>query len=260
MRHLEELEGLNKVFLEPSLLLAEQPQLSQPFLTAEVFHPSDHFCGLLWHHSNRSMSTVLSALELDTGLPGESHQSGAEGQNLLHRTAGHSTGVAAQDMVAFWAVRAVCCVMSSFSSTSTPKSFLAQLLSISSSPSLCWYWKLSQPRCSTLLGLFELHEVHTGPLLKFVQVPFEGISSLRWVDRTTQLFVVCKPAQGAFDSPVYVIDEDIKQYFSQYRPLWDTTCHWCPSGHRAIDHYTLDMTTQTIPHPPSSPPIKSESL
>ena len=24
---------------------AEQPQLSQPFLTGEVFHPSDHFCG-----------------------------------------------------------------------------------------------------------------------------------------------------------------------------------------------------------------------
>jgi len=28
-----------------SLLQAEQPQLSQPFLTAEVFHPSHHFCG-----------------------------------------------------------------------------------------------------------------------------------------------------------------------------------------------------------------------
>jgi len=31
--------------MEPPLLQAEQPQLSQPFFTGELFHPSDHFCG-----------------------------------------------------------------------------------------------------------------------------------------------------------------------------------------------------------------------
>jgi len=31
---------------QPSLLQAEQLQPSQPVLTAEVFYPSDHFCGL----------------------------------------------------------------------------------------------------------------------------------------------------------------------------------------------------------------------
>jgi len=50
------LEGCYKICQQPSLLLAEQPQLSQSFLTAEVFHPSDHFCGLLWTCSNRSVS------------------------------------------------------------------------------------------------------------------------------------------------------------------------------------------------------------
>ncbi|KAK4811229.1 hypothetical protein QYF61_022126, partial [Mycteria americana] len=39
------LKGCNKVSLEPSLLQAEQPQLSQPVLIGEVFQPSDHFCG-----------------------------------------------------------------------------------------------------------------------------------------------------------------------------------------------------------------------
>jgi len=29
----------------PSLLQAEQALISQPFLTGEVFHPVDHFCG-----------------------------------------------------------------------------------------------------------------------------------------------------------------------------------------------------------------------
>ncbi|KAK4807117.1 hypothetical protein QYF61_018458 [Mycteria americana] len=39
------LKGRNKVSLEPSLLQAERPQLSQPFFTGEVLQPSDHLRG-----------------------------------------------------------------------------------------------------------------------------------------------------------------------------------------------------------------------
>ncbi|KAK4829865.1 hypothetical protein QYF61_007257 [Mycteria americana] len=81
------------------------------------------------------------------------------------------------------------------------------------------------------LGFVEPHEVHMGPLLKLVQVPLDGIPSLRHVNCTTQLGVTCKLAEGALDPTVYVIDEDIKQYWSQYGPLRDTTCHRSPSGH-----------------------------
>ncbi|XP_027599588.1 E3 ubiquitin-protein ligase makorin-1 isoform X1 [Pipra filicauda] len=42
---LQVLEGRNKVTPEPSLLQAEQPQLSEPFLIGEVFHPSNHLHG-----------------------------------------------------------------------------------------------------------------------------------------------------------------------------------------------------------------------
>lgn len=41
----EVLKGRRKVSAEPSLLQAEQGQLSQPFVTGEVFHPSDGVCG-----------------------------------------------------------------------------------------------------------------------------------------------------------------------------------------------------------------------
>jgi len=75
------------------------------------------------------------------------------------------------------------------------------------------------------LVLIEPHELHTGSFLKLVQVPLDGIPSLRHVDRTTQLGVICKLTEGALDSTVYVIDEDIKQYWSQNGPLKDTTCH-----------------------------------
>ncbi|KAK4818643.1 hypothetical protein QYF61_016614 [Mycteria americana] len=53
---LEVLKGHDKVSLEPSLLQAEHPQLSQPVFIGEVLQPSDHFCGLLWTCSNSSMS------------------------------------------------------------------------------------------------------------------------------------------------------------------------------------------------------------
>ena len=53
------------------------------------------------------------------------------------------------------------------------------------------------------LGHVELHEVRTGPPLK---VPLDGIPSLRHVDCTTQLGVVAKLAEGAFDPTVCVTD------------------------------------------------------
>ena len=38
--------------LESSLLQAEQPPLFQPFLTAEVFQPSDYYCALTVEKTN----------------------------------------------------------------------------------------------------------------------------------------------------------------------------------------------------------------
>ena len=55
-----------------------------------------------------------------------------------------------------------------------------------------------------------------GPLLECVQVPLDGIPFLRCVSCTTRLRVTCKLAEGALDFAVYVIDEDIVQYWSQY--------------------------------------------
>ena len=48
-----------------------------------------------------------------------------------------------------------------------------------------------------VLGLVEPHEVHMGPLLELVQVPLDGILSVRCVNCTTQLCVICKLAEGA---------------------------------------------------------------
>ena len=68
-QELQVLEGHYKVSPEPSVLQAEQPQLFQPFLIAEVFHPSDHFCGPPLDPLQQVHGfPVLRTPELDTGL------------------------------------------------------------------------------------------------------------------------------------------------------------------------------------------------
>lgn len=42
----------------------------------------------------------------------------------------------------------------------------------------------------------ELHEVHSGPLLKPAKAPVDGILSLKQMNSTTQLFVIHKLAEG----------------------------------------------------------------
>ncbi|PKU46696.1 serine-rich hypothetical protein [Limosa lapponica baueri] len=75
------------------------------------------------------------------------------------------------------------------------------------------------------LGFVEPHEVHMGPLLKPVQIPLDGIPCLSCVNHATQLGVICKLSESALNPTVRVIDEDIKQYWSQYGPLRRTTHH-----------------------------------
>jgi len=50
------------------------------------------------------------------------------------------------------------------------------------------------------LGFVEPRKLHTGPFLKLVQVPLDGIPSFWCVNCTTHLGVVCKLAEGALKS------------------------------------------------------------
>ena len=108
--------------------------------------------------------------------------------------------------------------------------FSSGLLSIHSLPSL-YVLGIAPTQVQDLaLGLVEPPEVHMGPLLQLIQVPLDGIPS--WcVSCTTQLGVICNLAEGALNPTVYVTDENIKQYWSQYGPLMHTTCYRSPSGH-----------------------------
>ena len=108
------------------------------------------------------------------------------------------------------------------------------------------------------LVLVELHEVRTGPPLKPVKVPLGGIPSFQCVNRITELGVIGKLGEGAFNPTVQVANKNVKQHQSQYRPLRNTTHHWSTLG--VADSNSLSVTIQPIPCPPSGPSVKSMSL
>jgi len=80
-------------------------------------------------------------------------------------------------------------------------------------------------------GFAELDEVLLGLLLELVWFSLSGILSCRCANFTTQLGVICKLAEGALDSTVDVIDEDIKQHWSYVLTLEGHHSSLSPSGH-----------------------------
>jgi len=187
--------------MQPSLLQAEQPQLSQPFLIGGVFQPPDHLCGpSLDPLQQFHVLLVLGAPELYAEFQVRSHQSRAERQNHLSRPAGHAAEDAAQDTVGLLGCKSTLSAHFQLFTHQYPKvllgratlnPFIPQPVLIAVVASTQFY--------HFALGLVEPHEVCAGPLLKLVQVPLDGIPSFWQFDCTTQLGVICKLAQGALD-------------------------------------------------------------
>ncbi|KAK4806151.1 hypothetical protein QYF61_001078 [Mycteria americana] len=203
----------------------------------EVFQPSDHFRGPpLDPLQQVHVFLVLGTPELEAVLQvGGSHQSRVEGQNHLPRPAGHASFDAAQDTVGLLGCEHTLLAHVQLFVHQYPQVLLCRTALNPFIPQPVWIPGVAPTQVQDLaLGLVEPHEVRTGPRLQPVKVPLDGIPSLRHVNCTTQLGVICKLAEGALNPTVYVIDEDIKQDWSQYGPLRDTTCHRSPSGQKYL--------------------------
>ncbi|KAK4827132.1 hypothetical protein QYF61_014526 [Mycteria americana] len=177
---------------------------------------------------------VLRAPEVDAVLQVGSHQSRAEGQNHLPRPAGHASFDAAQDTVGlpgceYTLPAHVQLFIHQYPPRAAPNPFIPQpVLILGVAPTQVH---------DLAFGLVEPHEVHIGPLLKLVQVPLDGSPSLRHVNCTTQLGVICRLAEGALNHTVYVVDEDIKQI---------------PSPRHLLSE-AIHMPNSSLLHPPSAP-------
>ncbi|KAK4824839.1 hypothetical protein QYF61_020212 [Mycteria americana] len=175
-------------------------------------HPSSHFCGppldLL---QQVHVFPVLRTPELDTVLQVGSHQSGVEGQDHLPQPAGHASFEAAQDTVGFLGCKRTLPARVQLCIHQYLKSFSTGLLSIHSLLSLYLCLGLPQLTRRTLpLALLNF--------MRFTRAYLSSLSRSLWmaslpssvVDRTTQLGVIGKLAEGTFNPTVHVI-KDVKQ-------------------------------------------------
>ncbi|KAF4794471.1 hypothetical protein TURU_101855 [Turdus rufiventris] len=138
---------------------------------------------------------------------------------------------------------------------------MSGLRSIHSPPSLYLWLGIALTQVQDLaLGLVELHEVHTGPPLKPVQVPLNAIPSLLCVNRATQLGVIGELAEDTLGPTVHVTNKDVEQ--PQVPVLTPEEHHLLLLSYLNTEVLTatLSMTIQQIPYLPSGPSIKSLCL
>jgi len=164
--------GCKKVSLEPSLLQAEQPQLSQPFLRGEVLQPLDNFYSPpLDPLQQLHVLLVLRAPELNALLQVGSHQSGVEWQNHFPWPAGHPALDAAQYVFGFLDCK---CTFSAHVQLFNPhysQVLLGTAVLNPFIPKPVVIPGVAPTHVQDLaLGLAEPHEVHAGPLLKLFHV------------------------------------------------------------------------------------------
>lgn len=187
---------------------------------------------------------MLRIPELEAALQVGSHWSRLEGQNHLLQSDDDTAFDAAQDAVS---AIACCGLISSFSPTSTLKSFSTGKLTIPSSPSLYWYRGLSHLGQHFALGLVGLHEIPMGSHFQLVQCPLDSILSFKHISHTTQLEVICRGSYLGPHQSCYATGDDNKPY-------------WCPWVWWPQGNTTLWMRPANQFLFCQSPTIKSMSL
>ncbi|KAK4827796.1 hypothetical protein QYF61_021788 [Mycteria americana] len=153
---------------------------------------------------------MLWASELDAVLQVGFHQSEVEGQNHLPQPAGHASFDAAQDTVGFLGCERTLLAHIQFFIHWYPQVLCRAALNPLIAQPVSMFGIAPTQVQDLALGLAEFHEVHTGPPLKPVKVPLDGIPSLQHVDHTTQLGVIRRLAEGALNLTVHVPDKDVK--------------------------------------------------
>lgn len=150
-----------EVSKQPSLLQAEQPQLTQSVLAGKVVQSSYECHGLLdllqpFH------ILMLGTPELEAALWERSQKSRVKGQNPLPCCAGHTAFNAAQGSLRS---------CGGFHQPSHPSPPLQGCCQSPLQPACRCVWDCRDPGESLAPGLAGFHEVHSDPLLKLVKAP-----------------------------------------------------------------------------------------
>ena len=90
--------------------------------------------------------------------------------------------------------------------------------------------------------LLKAHTTDFSPAIQPVQIPLQGLPTLRQIDASSQLGVISNLTEGALSPLVQIIREDIKQG----QPLRNTTGDWSPAGFNSSHHHSLGQALQPL--------------
>jgi len=144
------------------------------------------------------------------------HQCRVQGHNHLPTPAGHTIPATSQDAVGLLG-------------------HLGTLLAhgqpaVSQHPKIFFHWAALQPLfpkpvalCGVVvtqvedlaLGLVEPHIADLSPSIQPIQIPPQGLPTLKQTDTAAQLGVICKLIEGALNPLIQIIDKDTKQDWPQ---------------------------------------------
>jgi len=99
------------------------------------------------------------------------------------------------------------------------------------------------------LLLVDLHEVPVDPFLQPVEVSLDSIMTLWRISSFSSFCVVCKLAEGTRFPTIQIINEDVKQDWTQYGPLGYTTSHWPATRLCDTDHHFVGPAIQPVFNP-----------
>lgn len=72
------------------------------------------------------------------------------------------------------------------------------------------------PQIDFAFIITEVDKIPLCPVLQLVKIPLNGGSTSQHISQSSQCCVVCEPHKGALCSFVQVVNEDGKEYLTQY--------------------------------------------
>lgn len=106
------------------------------------------------------------------------------------------------------------------------------------------FWVSPRIESMTSLGnLFKdsLQYAHVSLVLRSVEILLNGSTTVWCISHLSQFCIVCKLAGGALSPIIYGINEEVKQFWTQYQFLGYTTTQWPPSPLYSARHNPLSL-------------------
>ncbi|KAK4810572.1 hypothetical protein QYF61_004535 [Mycteria americana] len=207
-----------------------------------------------------NVSLVVRDPKLNTVFEVRPHQCQVQGHDHFPSPAGHTIFDTSQDAIGFLGRLGALLAHIQAAVHQHPQVLLCQAAFQSLFPKPVALHGVAVAQVQDLaLSLVEPHTVDLGPSIQPVQVPLQTLPTLQQINTPTQLGVICKHAEGAFDPFVQIIDKDIKQNWPQHRALGNTVCDRPPTGVNFIHHHSLGPAVQPVLYPAKSTPVQAMS-